>query len=278
MTISAPMVGIGYRPPIAGWIETDPPEIECLEITAEHFYKRGVLKLQALAQRFPMMVHGLGLSLGTPGPLNSDELEWFAYVVETADPLWVSEHVSFRRTPDFNFGHFSPVCPNEETVALFVDHLSTLQERINKPVILENITTQLQIRGTLAETEFLNRVCEQAGCGLLLDVTNLFVNSRNHAFDPRTWLRDLDPQYIVQLHVVGYTYQGGRWHDQHHQTIQQDLWALIREALGYAPVQAVILERDDNFPPVSEIATELQALKQAASEVHAARTAQITTI
>jgi len=278
ISLSAPLVGIGYRPPIAGWIESCPPEIECLEVTAEHFYKRGVLKLQELAQHFPMMVHGLGLSLGTPGPLHPDELEWFAAVVETTDPLWVSEHTGFRRTADFELGHFNPVCPNEETVALFVDHLATLQDRIKKPVILENITTQLQVRGTLAETEFLNRICEQAGCGLLLDATNLYVNSRNHKFDPRMWLRDIDPQYIVQLHVVGYSYQDGQWHDLHQQAIQQDLWALIREVLEYAPVQAVILERDDNFPPASELAAELKALKQAASEAQITRSAHAANI
>lgn len=285
MTVSDPLVGIGYRAPISGWIESSPPEIECLEITAEHFYKRGALKLQHLAQarkllhlaqRFPLMVHGLGLSLGTPGPLEPNELEWFAHVVETADPLWASEHVGFRRTADFDLGHFNPVCPNEEAVALFVDHVSTLQDRINKPVILENITTHLQVRGTLAETEFLNRICERAKCGLLLDVTNLFVNSLNHGFDPLAWLHDLDPQYLVQLHVVGYTYAGGRWHDLHSEAIQEDLKSLIREALKYADVRAIILERDDNFPPTSELSEELKTLKQIAREARSSSPTAIT--
>lgn len=257
---ATPKVGIGYRAPIAGWIESQPPEIECLEITAEHFYKRGVLKLQALAKHFPIMVHGLGLSLGTPGPLDPDQLDWFSYVVETADPLWVSEHVSFRRTSEFDLGHFSPVCPNQENLDLLVDHVCALRDHINKPVILENITTQIQVKGTLAETEFLNRICEQASCGILLDVTNLFVNSRNHNFDPIAWMRDLDPQYITQLHVVGYTYHDGRWHDQHFKAIQQDLWELINRAIAYAPLKAITLERDDNFPPVNELASELRNL------------------
>ena len=82
------LIGVGYRRALAGWIETQPPELDCLEITAEHFFDGGEVRLRELAERYPLMVHGLGLSLGTPGPLDADVLSRFARVVKTANPLW----------------------------------------------------------------------------------------------------------------------------------------------------------------------------------------------
>ena len=115
----------------------------------------------------------------------------------------------------------------------------------------------------IIEPEFLNRLCEKADCGILLDVTNLYINSKNHGFDPRTWLNELNPERIVQLHVVGYSVRAGRWEDLHSEPIQDDLLGLIREVLAYAPVRAIIIERDSNFPEPEELAVELRKLEAA---------------
>lgn len=260
--MTLPRVGLGWRSELAAWIDSQPAAIDCLEITADHFYRfTSAPLLRRLSRSTPLLVHGLSLSLGTPGPLDRGQLDSFASVVAEADPLWVSEHIGFSRTAEVDLGHFNPVCPNEETLFLFAEHARDVAERCGKPLILENISTHLRIRGTLAETEFLNRLSEESGCGLLLDVTNLYVNARNHGFDPYRWLADIDPQRIVQLHVVGYTQRDEGWHDLHEQPIQDDLWDLIRATLLYAPVQAIILERDKNFPHPRVLEQELAALK-----------------
>jgi uncharacterized protein (UPF0276 family) len=257
-----PMVGVGFRLELARWIEAHPPEIECLEVTAEHFYRLADQgRLRRLSLSYPLMVHSLGLSLGTPGPLDHDELERFADIVEEANPLWVSEHLGFRRTPEVDLGHFNPIAPSEETLGLVADHLAAVAERCRKRVLIENITTHLQIRGTLRETEFMNRLCERSGCGLLLDVTNLYVNAHNHGFSPRAWLRDLDAHLIVQLHVAGYSRAHGRWQDYHEEDLQPAIWRLLDEALDYASPEAVIIERDANFPETDRLAAELRGLK-----------------
>lgn len=108
----------------------------------------------------------------------------------------------------------------------------------------------------------MNRLCDQSGCGLLLDVTNLYINSVNHAFDAKTWLRDIEPKYIVQLHIVGYAQGHGRLEDRHDQPIQHPILSLLEAVLAYAPVKAVIIERDDNFPPIAELEAELHRLEQ----------------
>ena len=259
-------VGIGYRCPLARWIESRPPEIECLEIVAEHFFNGGVDRLKQLAGSYPLFVHSLGISLGTPGPLDTAALESLASVVEIARPEWVSEHVAFTNSGEVDLGHLNPVAPTREMLSIIADHASEVRERCGKPLLLENITTHLLLPGEMSEPEFLNRLCEEAECRLLLDVTNLFINARNHRFEPRSWLRELEPKFIAQLHVVGYSIRGGRWEDLHAEPIQRELQELIVDVLRYADPEAIVLERDDNFPVARELATELLMLKAVGNE------------
>jgi len=256
-------VGIGHRAPLREWIATRPSEIECLEITAEHFFDESLDYLRDLRGVYPLFVHGLGLSLGAPGPIDQKTLTEFRRVVEAADPEWISEHVAFTRTSEVDLGHLNPIQPSVKTLDLVAAHACEVSQFCAKPIILENITTHLRLKGELSETDFLNRLCERADCGLLLDVTNLFINARNHHFDAKTWLRDLDPKCIVQLHVVGYMERNGRLVDNHSADIQEDLWELIHATLDHAEVRAIIVERDGNFPEMENLASELQLLSNA---------------
>lgn len=262
MRVLSMLVGIGFRKEIAAPLLAGATRAGILELTAEHFFGAGgEAAVERLRSRYPLVVHGLGLSLGTPGPLDEETLAAFARVARVADPLWVSEHVAFTRTREVDLGHLNPVLPCAETVDVLAEHAAELADRCGKPVLLENIASHLRLEGALRETELLNRVCEKAGCGLLLDVTNLFVNARNHGFDPVAWLRELEPARIRQLHVVGYSQARGVWHDRHAEPIQLDLWDLVTEAIRYAPVEAVILERDLNLDSPDELDGELALLE-----------------
>ena len=257
-------IGVGYRRALAQWIERRPPEVECLELTAEHFFDCGQAELRALSSAYPLFVHGLGLSLGTPGPLDPETLHQFAGVVKSCNPRWVSEHIAFTRTSEIDLGHLNPLRPTRSALKLLAAHARELAELCEKPVILENITSNLRMDGDLSETDFLNQLCASAGCGLLLDVTNLLINARNHGFDPRHWLHEIEPRHIVQLHIVGYSVgAGGRLEDSHAEPVQDDLLAMLQDVLAYAPVQAVILERDEKLECSAEIAAELSKLRSA---------------
>lgn len=255
------LVGLGYRRELARWIATRPQEIGCLEITAEHFFDRDLSPLRALRREYPLYVHGLGLSLGTPGPLDPAALEAYARVVEAADPLHVTEHLAFTRTRDVDLGHLNPVACTRANLALLADHARQVMDRCGKPLLLENIATALRLKGDLDEPDFLNRLCDRAGCSLLLDVTNLYVNSRTFGFDAAAWLDRVEPRHIVQLHIVGYTRRGGRWIDAHAEPIQEELFDLAAEAMNRAPVGSVILERDEAIPAPEELAGELRELE-----------------
>lgn len=257
------MIGVGYRQALASWISHRPREVQCLEVTAEHFYDRVEHRLRDLRQSFPLFVHGLGLSLGTPGPFDAKVLADFQRVVRAADPLWISEHVAFTRTSEVDLGHLNPVTPSRATLRVLADHARELADRCGKPLILENITSHLRLAGELSEPGFLSELCVAAGCGLLLDVTNLFINSRNHHFDPVGWLDQLDCGRVVQLHIVGYSVRQGRYIDGHSESIQDELLELLREVVRRAPVKAVILERDHHFPQPEAIAGELDRIRHA---------------
>ena len=258
-------IGIGYRHELADWLATRPSCVRSLEVTAEHFFStdvRGQEVLSELSGQYQIAVHGLGLSLGTPGPLCQSTLEKFAWVADQAEAAWVSEHVSFSRTAEVDLGHLNPIPFTEDSLRTMIDHAIELSEYCGRPVVLENITSSLTVGGAMSETEFLNRLCEQAKCGLLLDVTNLFINSKNHSYDPFAWFRELDRSLIKQLHVVGYSQSGGQYHDHHSAPIQEDLMELISAVVEYSNVQFVTLERDDRLDQIGEIESELRRLEQ----------------
>ena len=252
--------GVGYRRELGGWIKSKPAGVNCLEITAEHFFDEGEEHLAALAKEFPLYVHGLALSLGTPGPLDKKHLSQFARVVKTADPEWISDHVAFTRTAEADLGHLNPVPSTREMLNIIANHAREVSDFCNKPMLLENITSHVRLTGDLGETDFFNELCARAGCGLLLDVTNLFINSRNHGFDPLQWLHEIEPRHIVQLHIVGYSRSGSRYADSHAAPIQDELIELAREVVRHAPVKAVVLERDEDFPDVAGIEVEIAKL------------------
>ena len=255
------MIGVGYRRELAGWIKSRPADVECLEITAEHFFDDGEPQLRELQNNFRLFVHGLSLSLGTPGALDEERLAKFARVVAAAQPDWISEHVAFTRTSEIDLGHLNPVPLTRESLGIMAEHTRALAARCARPVLLENITSHLRLPGELTEPEFLNELCAQAHCGLLLDVTNLFINSRNHGFDPLTWLAEIEPSRIRQLHIVGYSIENGRFVDNHAQPIQPELLELARAVIERAPVEAIILERDANFPEAGAMSDEVAKLR-----------------
>lgn len=257
-----PLVGLGYRAPLAKWICSQPESVGCLEITAEHFFDDGHDRLVWLADRFPLFVHGLGLSLGTPGPFDIETLSNFRRVVEIAKPVWISEHIAFTRSDETDLGHLNPVPMSRRSLQTMIDHARELSDVCQRPLILENITTHLQLPGEMSEPDFLNELCEKAGCGLLLDATNLFINSKNHGFEPTDWLAELNLENVVQMHVVGYGYHDGVWRDHHGCSIQDELFDLVATIVSSSPVRAVIIERDAHFPDDGEMNLELLRLEK----------------
>lgn len=264
------LVGVGWRSELAAWLSTRPAAVGCLEVTAEHFFDGGLDLLRELSARVPLMVHGLGASLGTPGPLDREHLRAVKRVVDAARPLWLSEHAAFTRTSAVDLGHLNPVAPTRRNLEVMAEHARELSDFCGVPLLLENIASHLRLEGDMPESEFLNELCARAGCGLLLDAANLYVNARNFGFDPLVWLDALDCGRIRQLHVVGYSARDGVLHDLHAADVQDEVFALVEAIAARAPrLRAAIIERDQRFGPAARLESDLRRLEEALSGIPA---------
>ena len=255
-------VGMGYRDPLRKEILQYPEGIDFLEITADNFLQSPNTRwmfLDDLRSRYTLIPHGLNLSLGSAEGLNREYLSELTELVQRVNPPWWSEHIAFTKAEGVEIGHLSPLPFNRASIDAFCDNVCEAQDRIETPLILENITYTVDLPWhEMEENKFLGELLDRTGCGLLLDVTNLFINSQNHGYDPVEFLKTIPAERIIQLHFVGGMMKDGKWIDNHSQNTQDDIFQLIDSVLQYAPVKGVILERDTNFPPFTTITDELK--------------------
>jgi uncharacterized protein len=258
-------VGLGYRDHYRTDVFRAGPTIEFLEITADHFFDRKPgtdTLLSLLSDRFPLIPHGLGLSLGSADGLDDEYLNRLKELVNRTEPPWWSEHIAFTRAGGIDIGHLMPMPKTKASVTLLKQNVARAQAAIPIPLILENITQTIQFpQDTMDEATFLGELVDACDCGLLLDVTNLYINSVNHRFDPLQVVHRLPADRIVQLHFVGFHREGDILVDSHGHETNSEIWHLLQEVAGYANVCGVILERDENFPPFSQLATELDRMQ-----------------
>jgi uncharacterized protein (UPF0276 family) len=262
--------GILYSPALAVWLES-PESVECLEVSASRFYHTGTRLVESIARRRPTIISGGWLSLGTTGPLDVNRVRSFAALVKRTDPLWISEPVGFSSTDESTWSTYLPLSPGSRSLSTMVEHAIQVMDVCQKPLLLETTASAIQVRGSIRETDFLNRVCQKANCGLSLDVTALLANAVNHRFDPIEWLHQVDRRLIVQLHVSGYSRRDNRCFCERANGVQEDVWHLLEEVLAYCSPRAIILEREGSYPPVFVIEGELARLKalsrRASSEI-----------
>ena len=259
-------VGLGFREPLKANVFRHRPAIDFLEITADHYFDappEKLAELDLLAQHFPLIPHGLRLSLGSAEGVSERYLDKMAALVERVRPPWWSEHVAFTGAGGVEIGHLAPLPYCDEAVDVFSRNVQRVRRVIDVPLILENITVTLELDGhAMSEGRFLTRILEETSCGLLLDVTNHFLNARRRGEDPVAALDALPLERVVQLHFVGFERRGEDAIDSHGRPMSAPLWALMEAVLERAPVKGAILERDQNFPPFEELVAELETARE----------------
>lgn len=259
-------VGLGFRPNFRAELFLNRDKVDFLEITADHYIDLNPQKLdelKLLKQHFPLIPHGLSLSLGSAEGLDEVYLEKFATLIEDVQPEWCSDHICFTKAGGVDIGHLSPVPFTKESVNVLLRNIKRVKSVVRTPLILENITYTFRYPNSeMSETEFLSRVLEESDCGLLLDVTNLYINSVNHKFDWRKFLDEIPTERIVQLHFVGGHRHGDLLIDSHSQKTQDEIWEVYREVCARADVKGAILERDENFPPFEMLVEELETARK----------------
>lgn len=258
--------GLGYREPYRADLLLGGEGVDFLEVIADHYLDAPPEKLRELdrlAERFPLIPHGLDLSLGGADGLDAAYRDRLLGLVRRLDPPWWSEHVAFTRAGGVAIGHLAPVPFARQSLDVLAANIREVQERTETPLILENITYAFECSGSeYGEAEFLAELVDRTGCGLLLDVTNLHTNAVNHGFDPIAFLDHLPLDRVVQLHFVGGHREGDLLIDSHSAPAPPEVWALLDHVLARALVKGVILERDEDLPPFAVLLEEIGRVRE----------------
>jgi uncharacterized protein len=254
-------VGIGFRPEFRAELLMNQQSADFLEVTADHYLNNHRIKgeeLDLLKHHFTLIPHAINLSLGSAEGLDEAYLEKLAKLIDYINPPYWSEHLCFTKAQGLEIGHLAPVPFTNEAIEVFARNIEKARKYISKPLILENITYQFTIPGNeMSETEFIRRIAETCNVGLLLDITNLYINSVNHQFDYQQFLAEIPCERVVQFHFVGGYWHQGMLVDGHAHATNPEIWEVMAYALQVTPVKGLILERDDNFPPYQALANEL---------------------
>jgi hypothetical protein len=260
-------VGLGHRPAFASAIEQHRDEIDWIEIIADHYVDRTGrrhARAIALSELMPVAPHGLELSVGTDAPLDMDYCEQILRVAKAVRAPWYSDHLCFTQACRIELGQLTPLAFTEATARRCAAKARQFQDMLGVPLLLENITYYLQIPGaTMTEAEFISMVVTEADCGILLDLTNLYMNAQNFHYDPHAFMDSIPLDRVVQVHLAGGVFEDELWVDTHSHPIDShpEVWDLLAHLCERAPVRAILIERDTNLP--DEFGEMLREVEQA---------------
>lgn len=260
-------VGLGYRPEIMREIMAHCSEIDVLEVLADRAVKgsaRDRAEIRDLAAVFPVIPHGVNLSIGSVDCLeDAAYLRSLGRLVRATRAPYYSDHAAFTKFGGRSIGHLSPLWRTEEQLRVLETNIRAVQRLLKKPLVLETITVPFDIPGSqMGEAEFLNRLTASTGCGLLVDLANVFINSVNHRFDAERFLGELDAASVVQFHLAGGVRRGAAWIDTHSAPVPPQVWRLLAAMAPRCPnLKAVIIERDSNFGDFGALLEEVRKVR-----------------
>lgn len=258
-------VGLGLRYSFAEEVLEGEEAPEWFEVAPENWMKRGGFfrrTLEKIRERFPLVCHGLSLSIGSPDPINRNFLGELREFLDSFDIEVYSEHLSFSSLHGCYLHDLFPLPFTEETVRRVSTKIREVEEILDRPLILENISYYWRPPGDMEEWEFINAVLEESGAWILLDVNNVYVNSVNHGYDPYNFIAKLDLSRVAYIHVAGHDRFDGMVIDTHGAPVIEEVYRLLEFTLQRKPSVPVLLERDNNIPPYDELIREVKKLEE----------------
>ncbi|MEX0727149.1 MAG: DUF692 domain-containing protein [Planctomycetaceae bacterium] len=261
-----PGLGIGLRTVHYPYILENHPPVDWFEIISENYmdsHGRPRYVLDQIAERYPIVMHGVSLSIGSTDSLNFDYLKKLKSLARSVKALWVSDHLCWTGVAGRNSHDLLPVPYNEETLRHVVERIRIVQDFLERPLVLENPSSYVTFAdSTMDEWEFVARMAEEADCGLLLDVNNVYVSSVNHDFDPVEYLQAVPHERVVQYHLAGHTDMGTHRIDTHDNHVIDPVWELYRLAQRASGGAATLLEWDANIPEFNVVHAEVLKARQ----------------
>jgi len=266
--------GLGLRPQHYAEIldrpEGEPgPRVDWFEIISENYMAAGgrpLRNLRRVAERYPVVMHGVSLSIGSVDPLDEAYLAALKALADMVEPAWVSDHLCWTGVDGVNLHDLLPLPLTEEALAHVARRVEIVQERLGRRIALENASTYVTFASDeMAEWEFLAELTRRTGCDLVLDVNNIFVSGFNHGFDPIDFMTGVPADRVVQIHLAGHEHNETHIIDTHDAPVVDVVWDLYGETIRKLGPVSTMIERDADIPPLAELETELDAARRIAA-------------
>src|SRR5438105_2133440 len=261
--------GLGLRVDHYQSILADHPAVDWFEALTENYLVPGgkpLDNLMRVRERYPMVLHGVSMSIGSTQPLDRDYLAQLKALAARVEPKWVSDHLCWTGIAGRNMHDLLPLPYTEEALANVVERVRTVQDVLGRRILLENVSSYVTYRDSqVSEWEFLREIAQRADCLLLLDVNNIYVSSVNHEFDPLDYLQAIPVDRVQQIHLAGHENHGDYLIDTHDHPVPDPVWELYDAAVRRFGAVSTMIERDAHIPPLAELCAELDAARALAA-------------
>jgi uncharacterized protein len=266
--------GLGLRTQHYPALHEGAPGLDWLEALTENYLVAGGAPLDHLVrlrERHPVCLHGVSLDIAGRDPIDFDYLDRVRELAARIEPWLISDHLCFTRQAGVSLHDLLPVAFNRATLAHVAARVHAVQDHLGRSLTLENVSSYLEWRSSdMTEWEFLVALSEETGCGLLLDVNNVYVSARNHGFAPLDYLRAIPAGAVRQIHLAGHTDHGDHVIDTHDAPVVDAVWSLYHEAIALWGAKPTAIERDAHIPPLPELLLELETARRWSAKAVAA--------
>ena len=253
------------------------PDVGWVEVHTENYYGDGGQPhhyLERVRRDYPISLHGVGLSLGSADRLDPRHLERLAQLVERYEPGLVSDHVCWGAVGGRHLNDLLPLPYTEEALDLVCRHVDEVQTRLARPILVENVSSYITYTiSTVPEWEFFAAIAERTGCGLLLDVNNIYVSSRNHGFDAQRYIDAIPAAAVGEIHLAGFDVVGDLLVDTHAKPVYAEVWTLYRYALEHVGCAPTLIEWDSDLPALPVLLAECRHAQALMDDIRAPRIA-----
>ncbi|KTC87547.1 DUF692 domain-containing protein [Legionella drozanskii] len=264
--------GLGLRPEHYEDILLLKPDVDWFEIISENYLIPGgkpLYYLDKIRENYPVVMHGVSLSIGSADPLDRVYLKELKSLAERINPVWISDHLCWTGVQGLNMHDLLPIPYTEEAIAHIVSRIKEIQDYLGRRILIENVSSYLTyIQSEMTEWEFISEIANQADCYLLLDVNNIYVSSINHNFDALEYVNAIPSERVVQIHLAGHSDYGTYIIDTHDAPIIQPVWDLYAKTIAKLGPRSTMIERDDNIPPLAELLVELNQARKIMENSH----------
>lgn len=263
--------GLGLRPDHYDVILEHQPPLDWFEIITENYLVPGgkpLYYLDEIRQHYPLVMHGVSLSVGGTDPLDKDYLGQVKALADRIHPAWISDHLCWTGVNNLNMHDLLPLPYTQETIAHVVSRINEVQDFLQRQILIENVSSYLTYQQSeMTEWEFLAEITQRADCFILLDINNIYVSAFNHGFHPEEYLQGIPLRRVQQIHLAGHSNHGDYIIDTHDAPVIDPVWELYASALKRFGAVSTMIERDDDIPPLNTLLAEVFQARDIASKV-----------